>query len=85
MGKLTKISPQYEVLLTQLIEGSTMFPFWDNLCCSNEPSSRRTYQERKLKFLKGMRDDLEARVAGLNAAIETIERQLSRDDSSTAS
>jgi hypothetical protein len=62
-----------------------MFPFWEILCCGNEPSSHRTYQERKLKFLKGMRDELEARLAGLNAAIETIERQLSREDSSAGS
>ncbi len=52
-----------------------MFPFWGNPCWSNEPSSRRTDQERKLKFLSWLRDDLEARLAGLNAAIETIERQ----------
>jgi hypothetical protein len=61
-----------------------MFQFWETFCCSNEPSSRRTYQERKLKFLKVMRDELEARLAGLNAAIETIERQISREDSSTS-
>lgn len=62
-----------------------MFPFWEMLCCGQEPGSRRSYQERKLKFLKGMRDELEARLAGLNAAIETIERQLSRDDSPASS
>jgi hypothetical protein len=62
-----------------------MFPFWEILCCGSEPSSRRTYQERKLKFLKGMRDDLETRLAGLNAAIETIEHQLSREDGSVSS
>jgi len=38
------------------------------------------YRERKLKFLQAMRDDLETRLAGLNAAIETIERQLNRED-----
>ncbi len=59
-----------------------MFPFWGNPCWSHEPSSRRTYQERKLKFLKWIRDDLEARLAGLNAAIETIERQLSQEEAS---
>jgi hypothetical protein len=56
-----------------------MFPFWGNPCWEQEPVSRRTYQERKLRFLKGMRDDLETRLAGLNAAIETIERQMGRD------
>jgi hypothetical protein len=62
-----------------------MFPFWEILCCGNEPSSRCNYQERKLKFLKGMRDEVETRLAALNAAIETIERQISREGSSTGS
>ena len=53
-----------------------MFPFFFNTCGS---TSRQEYQERKLKFLKWMRDDLETRLAGLNAAIETIERQMSRE------
>ncbi|WP_013323138.1 hypothetical protein [Gloeothece verrucosa] len=57
-----------------------MFPFFGNPCCTNESISRKTYQERKLKFLKGIRDDLEARLAGLNASIETIERQLSQEE-----
>lgn len=53
--------------------------FWGTPCWNSKYSSRREYRQRKLKFLKQMRDDLEARLAGLNAAIETIERQ-SRDD-----
>lgn len=57
-----------------------MFPFWSNTCWSTESGSHRSYQERKLKFLKAMRDDLETRLAGFNAAIETIERQLDRED-----
>jgi len=57
-----------------------MFPFWTNTCWGGEPVSRRSYQERKLKFLQAMRDDLETRLAGLNAAIETIEHQLNRED-----
>ncbi|MBV9389088.1 MAG: hypothetical protein JOZ78_21940 [Chroococcidiopsidaceae cyanobacterium CP_BM_ER_R8_30] len=57
-----------------------MFPFWGNACWGAEPSSHKTYQERKLKFLRWMRDDLETRLAGLNAAIDTIERQLNRED-----
>ncbi len=58
-----------------------MFPFfnpcwnWDN----SSASSRKAYQERKLEFLKWMRDDLETRLAGLNAAIETVERQLNQE------
>lgn len=57
-----------------------MFPFWGNPCWGTEPVSRRHYQDRKLQFLKWMRDDLEARLAGLNAAIETLERQMNRED-----
>ncbi|MEQ8757140.1 MAG: hypothetical protein RID09_26935 [Coleofasciculus sp. G1-WW12-02] len=59
-----------------------MFPFWnwDNACCGGEPVSRKTSLERKLKFLKAMRGDLEIRLAGLNAAIGTIEEQLNQDD-----
>ena len=45
-----------------------MFPFWGNAYCGTEPVSQKTYKERKLKFLKGMRDDLETRLAGVNAA-----------------
>lgn len=41
--------------------------------------SRKAYQERKLKFLKWMRDDLETRLAGVNAAIQTIERQVNEE------
>jgi hypothetical protein len=61
-----------------------MFPFFGYSCWGTEPMSRRTYQERKLKFLKGMRDDLEARLAGLNAAIEAIERQINREEDTAA-
>ncbi len=61
-----------------------MFPFWMNSCCGHESFSTTKHQENKLKFLKFMRDNLEARLAALNAAIETIERQVSRN-SDTAS
>ncbi len=59
-----------------------MFPFWNwnNSCYGGEPISRKTSLERKLKFLKAMRDDLEIRVAGLNAAIGTIEQQLTTEE-----
>ncbi len=55
-----------------------MFPFWIN-CCGTDNFSTTKHQENKLKFLKFMRDNLEARLAALNAAIETIERQLTRN------
>lgn len=60
-----------------------MFPFssfWYNSCYSGEPVSRKTHLQHKLKFLKTMRDDLETKLAGLNAAISTVERQLTQDD-----
>lgn len=60
-----------------------MFPFWGNTCWTGEPMSRKAYQERKLHFLKWMRDDLETRLAGLNAAIDTIERQISQETDTT--
>jgi len=40
----------------------------------------QTQLESKLRFLRSTRDDLEPRLAGINAAIEQIERQLSRED-----
>jgi hypothetical protein len=45
--------------------------------------SREAYQKRKLDFLKRIRDDLEARLAAVNASISTIERQISQEDSTT--
>ena len=61
----------------------TMFPFfswYNNSCYGGEPISRKTYLERKLKFLKAMRDDLETKLAGLNAAITNVEQQVSREN-----
>ncbi|HEY9875245.1 MAG TPA: hypothetical protein V6D12_17570 [Candidatus Obscuribacterales bacterium] len=57
-----------------------MFPFWDSACHSGEPISRRSRLERKLRFLQLMRDDLETRLAGVNAAISKIEEQLSEEN-----
>ncbi|MBD1836802.1 hypothetical protein H6F78_20955 [Coleofasciculus sp. FACHB-64] len=57
-----------------------MFPFWGSTCWGSQPVSGRDYQERRLRFLKWMRNDLEAKLAGLNAAIETIERQMDREN-----
>lgn len=59
-----------------------MFPFsfWPNACYGGEPVSRKTRLQGKLRFLKTMRDDLETRLAGLNAAINNVEQQLSQDD-----
>jgi hypothetical protein len=60
-----------------------MFPFsfWYNSSCyTGEPVSRKTHLQRKLKFLKAMRDDLETKLAGLNAAVSSVEQQLIQDD-----
>ncbi len=59
-----------------------MFPFdfWNNSCYGGEPLSRKAHLQRKLRFLKTMRDDLDTKLAGLNAAIGTIEQQLTQED-----
>lgn len=57
-----------------------MFPFWGSTCYGSEPMSRQSFLQRRLKFLKRMRDDLETRLAGLNAAIEKVEQQLTQED-----
>ncbi|MGL5080075.1 MAG: hypothetical protein ACRC8A_01175 [Microcoleaceae cyanobacterium] len=61
-----------------------MFLSFGKSCWDWEPESRKASQQRKLKFLKWMRDDLETRLAGLNAAIDTVERQLSQEDISSS-
>jgi hypothetical protein len=59
-----------------------MFPFsfWGNSCYGDEPLTRKARLERKLRFLKTIRDDLETKLAGLNAAIGKVEQQLTQDD-----
>ncbi len=49
--------------------------------CGQQPVSRQERLKYKLKYLTRMRDDLEAKLAGLNATITTIERQLSEEAS----
>ena len=46
--------------------------------------SRKSFLERRLWFLKWMRDDLETRLAGINAAIGKVEQQLSEDEAASA-
>ena len=58
-----------------------MFPFFEIPCCGTESWSDKSHKERKLQFLKFLRDGLETRLAAINAAIATIERQLSQEDS----
>ncbi|MGK7936368.1 MAG: hypothetical protein AB4206_11330 [Xenococcaceae cyanobacterium] len=57
-----------------------MFPFWTYFCSDCKTASPKDHKERKLKFLKWIRDDLETRLAGINAAITTLESQLEREE-----
>ncbi len=52
-----------------------MFFPWYKSYCNPESKATSTWRQRRLKFLKSMRDDLETRLAAINAAIDTIERQ----------
>jgi K+-sensing histidine kinase KdpD len=55
-----------------------MFFPWYKFCCNSESEASMTWRQRRLKFLKSIRDDLETRLAAINAAIESIERQEER-------
>ncbi len=57
-----------------------MFPFFCSPCKGEKSFSPKHYKERRLKFLQWIRDDIETRLAGINAAIETLERQLSQEE-----
>lgn len=46
--------------------------------------SRKSFLERRLRFLKWMRDDLETLLAGINAAIGKVEQQLGEDEAAGA-
>ena len=56
-----------------------MFPFMTHSGCSDSYSPKAN-KERKLKVLKWIRDDLETRLAGVNAAIASIESQINREE-----
>lgn len=51
------------------------FPF----CLPPSPESRRQQQRYKLEMMKSWRDSLEAHLAAVNAAINTVEQQISQD------
>ena len=57
-----------------------MFPFWTTSCCNTQKHSPKAYKEHRLKFLQWIRDDLETRLAGINAAISTLESQIDREE-----
>jgi hypothetical protein len=53
-----------------------MFPFWVNPCCQSGSMTQKSSRQHQLEFLKWMRDSLETRLAAVNAAIATMERQM---------
>ena len=53
---------------------------WGKTSYCGESVSRKSQLEAKLRFLRSTRDDLETRLAATNAAIEQIERQVSREE-----
>ncbi|MBW4549604.1 MAG: hypothetical protein KME35_00525 [Aphanocapsa sp. GSE-SYN-MK-11-07L] len=57
-----------------------MFPFWMSSCCHSSTISQRSYRQHQLEFLKWMRDGLETRLAAVNAAIATMERQINEEN-----
>ena len=66
-------------MATLLSGDHRMFFSWCQSCFNPESNSASNWKQRRLKFLKSMRDDLETRLAAINAAIETIERQTSEE------
>jgi hypothetical protein len=62
-------------------QGKPMFfPF----CCHPSADARRQHQQFKLEMMKAFRDSLETRLAAVNAAIRTVEQQLSQEGEETA-
>ena len=62
-----------------LVIPTEMFP---PLCCdsgSDQVSRRRHHQSRKMAMLTFWRDGLERQLAAVNAAIDTLQRQIDRD------
>lgn len=57
-----------------------MFPFWMNPCCHPGSMPQKSYRQHQLEFLKWMRDSLETRLAAVNAAIATMERQMNDEN-----
>jgi hypothetical protein len=54
-------------------------------CCDGSGSGAaglRRHQERKMVMLRFWRDGLERQLAALNAAINTLEQQMRRDEQS---
>jgi hypothetical protein len=61
-----------------------MFPIWGSACYNYQPISRKSHLEQKRRFLQWMRDDLETKLAGINAALTKLDEQLSEEPETTA-
>lgn len=53
--------------------------FFPPFCMPPSTESRRQYQRYKLEMMKAFRDSLETRLAAVNAAISTVEQQMSQE------
>ena len=55
-------------------------------CCSKSTFEQRKskYQEKKLQILIMLRDSFERRLCSINASIEKLEEQITRDKQSSA-
>lgn len=56
-----------------------MFPFWMPPFCHSGSMTQKSHRQHQLEFLKWMRDSLETRLAAVNAAIATMERQINEE------
>ena len=72
--KFAKLQPSSSLATVKSVPSispTMFFPF----CFIPRSFSPKDYRQCQLKTLKAMRDSLETRMAALNAAIETMERQ----------
>jgi hypothetical protein len=61
-----------------------MFMFGKMPCCGMDAESRQNARKAQLEFLKMVRDHIETRLAGVNAAIAALEQQQARAAEETA-
>ena len=57
-----------------------MFFPWCKPCFNSDADPVATWRQNRLKFLKAMRDNLETRLAAIDAAIATMEKQNSQEE-----
>lgn len=58
--------------------------WWYNPYYSPKSCSPKAMREQRLKSLKVRRDALETKLAAINAAIESMEQQINREEGPTA-